>query len=546
MLRPGTRVDRYELLCSIGAGGMATVYAARHVELGTLHGVKVMSLTSPALVSRVLQEGRIQAGLRHPNIVPVTDVLRIQGVPALVMDLVIGPSLETLLMARRLEIFQVDSLARGILAGVAAAHSQGRVHRDIKPGNVLLELTHEGVVPRVADFGLAKITGKDSMSRSRTGVVMGTPAFMAPEQFRNAKGVGPQADVFSLGVLLYQMLTGELPFPGNDLISIFQAIEAQGFIPPDKAVPGLPRAMNDAIVAALSFKAEDRPSNASELAALWMDLRPEPLQPFSPAEIAGLRSMGVRLPGSIPPVEEVEGSGLFGALSDQRDLVDLAEGSLWPTSLGGAPRTLAPEEEVPAPPLSALSIPPAPAPEGRSWGLVVVVALVLMGAAGWILRGQALKSGELASASPVVEDVGGPALPEGAEVPAEKAPHEPEPEPEPETEPETEPEAVVQAEAPEVRQPVVAEVEPQVPASTTPAPKAPAKLAQVRLSGVDRGYAVNSAGEQKPLKGLEPGQYTIYAFFEAARATKVLELSLAEGQSVSLSCQSAMRMCKPG
>jgi hypothetical protein len=307
--------------------------------------------------------------------------------------------------------------------------------------------------------------------------------------------------------------------------------------------------MNDAIVAALSFKAEDRPSNASELAALWMDLRPEPLQPFSPAEIAGLRSMGVRLPGSIPPVEEGESSGLFGALADQRDLVDLAEGSLWPTSLGGSPATLAPE--VPIVPLTPprpqdLSIPPAPAPEGRSWGLVVVVALVLMGAAGWILRGLSLKSGELASASPVVEDVGGPALPEGAEVPAEKAPHEPEPEPEPETEPETEPEAVVQAEAPEVRQPVVAEVKPQVPASTTPAPKAPAKLAQVRLSGVDRGYAVNSAGQQKPLKGLAPGQYTIYAFFEAARATKVLELSLAEGQSVSLSCQSAMRMCKPG
>lgn len=556
MLQPGTRVDRYEILSSIGTGGMATVYAARHIELGSLHGLKVMSLTSPGLVSRVLQEGRIQARLRHPNVVPVTDVLRIQGVPALVMDLVVGPSLETLIGARRLHVDQVDHLARGILAGVGAAHNQGRVHRDIKPGNVLLELTHEGVVPRVADFGLAKITGNDSMSRSRTGVVMGTPAFMAPEQFRNAKGVGPTADVFSLGVLLYQLLTNELPFPGNDLISIFRSIESQDFVHPSKRVPGLPRAMNDAIVAALKFDAEERPQNASELAALWMELRAEPLQPFSNEEIRGLRTMGVRLNASVPPEASDPGGQPLVNLSDQADLVDLAEGSLWPTSLGGsgptlAPRPVSPEPRVPkeaeAAALAEVSIPPAGPPERASWGIWVVVAVVILGMGAWIVRGEASKmqggeapvpvvpvseSAPAPSPDPIAPPPAAEATPAPEVQPTETAPSEPDPmRPNAAT---SEPVAEAAAPAP-VR---------SAPAASASKPAVQAK-ARVRLSGVERGFAVDSAGAQHGLSNLAPGRYVIYAYFEAARATKVLELSLAEGQKVSLSCVPAMRMCKP-
>lgn len=544
MLRPGTRIDRYEILSAIGTGGMATVYAARHVELGSLHGLKVMSLTSPALVNRVLQEGRIQARLRHPNVVPVTDVLRIQGVPALVMDLVVGPSLETLIAARRLSLDQVDHLGRGILAGVGAAHNQGRVHRDIKPGNVLLELTHEGVVPRVADFGLAKITGNESMSRSRTGVVMGTPAFMAPEQFRNAKGVGPPADVFSLGVLLYQLLTNALPFPGNDLISIFRAIESQDFVPPRDLVPGLPRSMNEAIVSALRFEAGQRPQSATDLAGEWMALRPQPLQPFSGEEIRGLRSIGVRLRPSRPP-EPYEGAGgePIGRLTDQADLVDLADGALWPTSLGGSGPTLSPGAAEPNPrpvPLSEVSIPPAGPPERPGWAVWGVLLLAVLGMGAWIWTGQTsgVEEGAVVSAG---AEISGPSQTAptgpGIDSPPDEVTSVPDALATPE-EPEPEPERV----APD---PLEAAAPVAAPRKAAPAKAAP-KGARVVLDGVDRGYAVDSAGTQRGLKGLPPGRYMIYAYFEAARATKVLELTLSEGQRVSLSCVPAMRICKPG
>ena len=144
---------RYTVLRLLGAGGMARVYQVRHAELGSLHALKVLRVSSPEIRERLRQEGRVQSRVRHPNIVAVTDVVSVQGAPGLVMEYIGGPSLRDLLDASRLDHRQADGLARGILDGVEAAHRAGLIHRDLKPGNVLLDPVGDRLVPRITDFG---------------------------------------------------------------------------------------------------------------------------------------------------------------------------------------------------------------------------------------------------------------------------------------------------------------------------------------------------------------------------------------------------------
>ncbi|MBA2320108.1 MAG: serine/threonine protein kinase, partial [Deltaproteobacteria bacterium] len=208
-LAPGTEIDRYVVEEVIGRGGMAVVYRVQHKKLGTSHALKVLLIPAPAIQERMLQEGRVQATLRHPNVVNVTDVIDVNGSYGLVMEFVDGPALDRhLWQQKHLSLEEAEIIGRGILAGVAAAHAQSMIHRDLKPANILLARSERGdLVPKVTDFGLAKIlrgTSLDTASATRTGHTMGTPQYMAPEQIRNAKTVDERADVFSIGALLYE------------------------------------------------------------------------------------------------------------------------------------------------------------------------------------------------------------------------------------------------------------------------------------------------------------------------------------------------------
>jgi len=217
-LEPGTTIDRYLVERVLGHGAMAVVYLVRHQQLDSLHALKVLKVTGAELRHRLLQEGRVQAKLRHPNILSVTDVIDVNGAPGLVLEHIQGPSLEKLLLDHRLNWEQVDDIARGVLRGVGAAHARGLVHRDLKPGNIMLAITDEGLVPKVADFGLAKILcGEGGMAQTRSGVTMGTPAYMAPEQIRDSKHVDHRADLFALGAILYEVACGRRTFGGDDI-----------------------------------------------------------------------------------------------------------------------------------------------------------------------------------------------------------------------------------------------------------------------------------------------------------------------------------------
>src|SRR5688500_13232778 len=142
MLAVGEEVDRYVVEALLGSGGMAVVYRVRHRTLATAHALKVLTNTVPQVRERLVAEGRIQAGLRHVNLVAVTDVLDVGGAPALLMDYVEGPALVAWIEERGpLPLADVEAIFGGILAGVAMAHARGLVHRDLKPGNVLLDLS---------------------------------------------------------------------------------------------------------------------------------------------------------------------------------------------------------------------------------------------------------------------------------------------------------------------------------------------------------------------------------------------------------------------
>jgi serine/threonine protein kinase len=139
MLEPGQTHDRYSVEAMIGRGGMAVVYRVRHTSLGSHHALKVLTLGGPGVRERLMQEGRLQAQLRHPNIVAVTDVLEVGGNPALVLELVDGPTLDGWLDANpRPPLDIAEAMFRGVVNAVHAAHARGLVHRDLKPANVLL------------------------------------------------------------------------------------------------------------------------------------------------------------------------------------------------------------------------------------------------------------------------------------------------------------------------------------------------------------------------------------------------------------------------
>lgn len=285
---PGTVVDRYIVTGMLGEGGTAEVLAVEHRALGTRHALKILHRPEPDLRERLLEEGRIQASLRHPNVVRVTDLVDLPGGLGLVMDRVDGPSLRGALASGPMDPGHAAAIGAGVLAGVAAAHAAGLVHRDLKPDNVLLDRDPEGaLLPRVADFGLARPAADPMRARTRTGVAMGTPGYIAPEQFRDARRAGPPADVFSLGCLLYELLVGRVPFLGIDLVEQFQASEQGRYVPLSTAAPETPAPMAAVIERALKAVASLRFADATEMHAAWLaatgDLATPDAPPLDPS-----------------------------------------------------------------------------------------------------------------------------------------------------------------------------------------------------------------------------------------------------------------------
>ncbi len=262
MLQPGDKVGSYEVEALIADGATAHVYRVRHPESGVLRALKHLRLAGSEVREAMIREAALQSSLRHPNIVHVHEVLELDGDPALIMDLVSGPTLEDHLARGHLPIDEAEALFGGIAAAVGYAHSRGVLHLDLKPSNILLEETPDGLLPRVSDFGVGAALGAPD------GGGMGTPAYAAPERIRGGSKVDSRADIFSLGCILYELVVGRRAFTGTDALVVLDEVVSVRYTPAEHLRPGLPRRVLDAIQAPLQSDPIRRAPNIDTLIAI--------------------------------------------------------------------------------------------------------------------------------------------------------------------------------------------------------------------------------------------------------------------------------------
>ena len=284
---PGTVIDRWRVEAEIGRGGMARVYRVRHTTLDRVMALKVLSVQSAELRERLLREGRLQARLEHPNLVAVRDVLVLPEGPGLLMDLVDGPNLDGWVTAEHPDAAERERVFQEILAGVDHAHAHGVVHRDLKPANIGMERRGGVWMPRITDFGVAKLLGSEGEYdtdgvQSRTGRPMGTPAYMAPEQVRSAKHVDHRADIFALGCILYELMCGCRTFVGQDSLEVFNRVTQGRYVPPRDLARELPERLELAVLGALALDPEQRIPNCATLARVMAGTLPWRLAEGSP------------------------------------------------------------------------------------------------------------------------------------------------------------------------------------------------------------------------------------------------------------------------
>jgi len=268
-------VDRFGVESTLGIGGMATVYRVRHRDLETVHALKIPADPTEARISQLRREGWIQARVRHPNVVAVTDLIDVDGVPGLLLEYVGGPTLEELLRVTPLPRFEVDLLVPGLLAGVGALHDEGIVHRDLKPGNVMLARRRRRVIPKLIDFGMAH--SPRFVERRPAARDFGTPHYMAPEMIRDPDRADPRLDIYALGAVLYELATGRRAFPSDDPAVVVEAARRGHVVPVRRLAPDLPERMASAIERALSPDPACRPATCAELWRLWAGPEAPPL-----------------------------------------------------------------------------------------------------------------------------------------------------------------------------------------------------------------------------------------------------------------------------
>ncbi|HEX8439289.1 serine/threonine-protein kinase [Archangium sp.] len=397
LLQPGTQLDgRYEVVRLLGQGGMAAVYQVRHLGLHSTHALKVLNADlsrNDDIRGRFLAEGRIQARLRHPHIVQVTEIVT-TPVAGLVMDYIEGPTLGEFCRGRGLEPKLLLEVFLPVLDAVEEAHRHGVVHRDLKPDNIIIGKDSRGrLQPKVTDFGIAKVlVGESAEGKARTqaGARMGTLLYMSPEQIRGAAEVDARTDIFALGAILYEVATGQVAFHASSDYDTMKRIVEGTYEPPERFVGELPPVIAGCIRKALAVEPSERFQDCAAFReALEQALEANPEVPERPS-----RSYAKTQVGHVaPPSEPVRESAFAATHLSNSGRPAMNTARLEPTP-PPPPDLLAPR--APSPPVRAP--PSAPPPEQRvasgstpSPAVALLLGLFCIPGVGQLYNGQVLK-----------------------------------------------------------------------------------------------------------------------------------------------------------
>jgi serine/threonine-protein kinase len=375
---PGALCERYRLDRHLGRGGMGTVWSAVHAVTGARVALKLVHAppqASGALRRRFMDEARAASAAMHPNVIRVHDVFELEDhTLVMVMDLLEGETLGARLAASApLGVQETAAALRPVAEAVAAAHARGIVHRDLKPDNVFLAREDGEVVPKVLDFGIAKLADPERDGVTATGVTLGTPCYMAPEQGFGERDIDGRADVWALGVVLYQCLSGIRPLEADNLGQFLKRLMTTAIVPLGELEPDLPADLGDLSNRMLARVRDDRPSLDEVIEVLrrhetGMRASPEPVvrasPPHGPARhrlaLAGLVAAGA---AAIAGWVYIGNDGT----EPQPSPADTATGRAAPPpppASSPPPAPLPPPIDPPPPPVasSARAAPPPPPP----------------------------------------------------------------------------------------------------------------------------------------------------------------------------------------
>lgn len=266
-LEPGTRIDQYQLIRPIGRGGMGSVWEAVNEAVGKRVAIKLLDPSladQPEFMRRFELEARASALIDHPDIVDVLDTGTTEwGAPFMVMEYLQGITLRQLVKRfKGVTLGQTVAVVAPLLDALAAAHAAGIVHRDLKPANIFLAIKPRPSV-KILDFGISKFQQSDGMTK--TGVTLGTPTYMAPEQVRDSRTAGPLADLYAIGAILYALLSGRPPFEGDSDLAVVAQVLTEQPAPLQQLRPDLPPEACELVDACLSKDPQDRPPSAQAL-----------------------------------------------------------------------------------------------------------------------------------------------------------------------------------------------------------------------------------------------------------------------------------------
>jgi serine/threonine protein kinase len=293
ILQPGQTLGPYRIINQVGQGGMATVYKAYQPSMDRNVAIKVLPrqlAESKEFATRFQQEARIIARLEHPHILPVFDYGEHDGVTYFVMRYLEAGTLKTRMEAGPLTLNQIDRLFTQLAEALEYAHSHGIIHRDLKPANALVD--EQGNL-FLTDFGIAKLLESASPRLTQTDAIMGTPAYISPEQAR-AQTVDQRSDIYSLGIILYEMVTGRVPFLADTPLAVILKHVSDPLPLPSFIKSDIPESIERVILKALAKEPGDRYSSATEFLTAWKraleeraTIRPMPERISTPAPGAG-------------------------------------------------------------------------------------------------------------------------------------------------------------------------------------------------------------------------------------------------------------------